>query len=143
MENNYNIVKDILNKEKLNKENKLDNIDSTNIEYKKINHILNIYKTELKNYKYIEYNTINTIPINGYICYINKNFYKKKNAILISIIDNSIFKLTNYSKKRIWYIYINKYFIFYKDKNISKLKSILQEMVDTDFTDLTFLKIDK
>lgn len=100
-----------------------------NLEY-----ILDKFKDELNNYNYINDENIVNIPLGSYIKYISKKSFILKKGFLHEIKDNTIFKL-KYSYKK-WYIYTDKYFIFNKISNSDNFKSILKQLVDSDFNDV-------
>lgn len=110
-----------------------------NIMNEKINNIYKIYKNELKNYVYVEENDILSIPLGSSIKYISKNTLMKKGGFLKEIKDSSILELINPNKKRKWYIYTDKNYIFY-NTNTNKLKDFLQTLVESDFKDLKIKK---
>ena len=97
----------------------------------KINEIIIKYKLELINYKYCDYDNINTIPLGSNIKYISKKNLLKKNGFLKNIKDGSILELINTKKK--WYIYTDKYYIFYKIPCNNSLKNTLQYLLDNNF----------
>jgi len=88
------------------------------------------YKKDLTNYKYCEYNNFQTIPLKCHIKYISKNNFIKKSGYLKEN-KNSIMNLYNGNKN--WFIYTDKYYIFYKLYNKDKLKEYLQNIIDSDF----------
>lgn len=98
-----------------------------------IRNILLKYKDELDNYIYVPEDKLHEIPLKSRIKYISKGSLVPKNGMLRRVDENIILEL--YMGKRKWYIYQNKYYIFYK-KQGSKLKLLLQKMVNNDFNKL-------
>jgi hypothetical protein len=99
-----------------------------------LNKIYITYKTELVNYKYCDNENINDIPKGSHIIYISKNNLLKKSGFLKDIKDNTILELININKKGKWYIYIDQYYIFYKNPGTNSLKNTLKSLVDNNFT---------
>ena len=94
--------------------------------------ILTRYK-KLENYTYIENENISNTPLGSHVYYISTTNLICKSGILISIKCNSIFELMNMYRNRKWYIYTNKNYIFYKVPVRNKFKSILLNLVNSDF----------
>lgn len=97
--------------------------------------ILNKYESELENYKYIEsIEDLENVPIGTYIKYIcKKSIFKKKGGFIRNVKDKSILELNNNLLKRKWYIYIDKYYLFYRVSEKEKLKNLLQKMINSNF----------
>jgi len=93
----------------------------------------NKFKTQLINYKYVEQENINTIPLGTYIKYISKNNLILKGGFLKNIKENEILELFLVNKKK-WFIYTDKYYIFFKIPNHNKLKNSLLDLVNNNFT---------
>ena len=89
------------------------------------------YDSELINYKYCEEDNIKDIPKGSHIKYISKCNLTKKSGFFRTSTNDSIIQL--YFMNRKWYIYTNKYYIFYKTKDHNSLKNILKELVENDF----------
>jgi hypothetical protein len=102
-----------------------------------LNFILN-RNEELKNYKYIEnIEDLENIPGGTYIKYISKNsIFKKKGGFFKNVKDKSIIELYNNYIKKKWYIYADKYYLFYRISQKEKLKILFQEMIDSNFKNL-------
>lgn len=98
---------------------------------KKLCYAIIKYKEQLENYFYVPIDNINSIPNGSYIQYISKKNFTKKNGIFKRIKDSYILEIYIFNYKK--YIYIQHYYIFYKNKLRSSLKSILQNLVDNDF----------
>ena len=98
----------------------------------KIKNIYNKYKLELTNYTYVEQENIINIPLGSYIRYISKNSLNKKSGFLKNIKDSTILELFLVNK-RSWFIYTDKYYIFYKIPKHNSLKSSLLELISKDF----------
>lgn len=75
-----------------------------------IDDILDIYDQELDGYTWIQHYTI---KIGGYIKYFDLNGIKKGFGILVKIDDTHIY-LKNIQINKIYKLYKNKYFFFYK-----------------------------
>jgi hypothetical protein len=102
--------------------------------------ILTIFNNDLKKYKHIENNKINNYISNGsYIIYISNKYnkynnkYLKRKGIVVNIINNIIY-LTNINKTSNWSINIDDYYIFLKIKKSDKLRYMLRELLDSDFS---------
>ena len=109
-------------------DNTCDNTELNKI----IENIFLIYKDKLKNYEYIDSKNIENIPLNTHIIYISKkNNYYKKGGFLKSIKDNEILHLFVSNKN--WFIFINKFYFFYKLKKETLFKMSLQKLVDNNF----------
>jgi len=89
------------------------------------------YKDDLINYKYCSVTDIDSIPLKSNIKYISKNNFIKKNGFLKEIKNSNIMHL--YNSNRNWFIYVDKYYIFYKLHNKNKLKECLQNIINSDF----------
>jgi len=96
----------------------------------RLNFILNKYNNELKNYVYI--NDIRNINEKTSIRYISKNNLIMKNGYFRKYIDPNIIELYINSNK-IWYIYTDKYYFFYKKSNNDVMRDSLQSLVDSGF----------
>jgi hypothetical protein len=96
----------------------------------RLNFILNKYNNELKNYVYI--NDIRNINEKTSIRYISKNNLSIKNGYFRKYIDPNIIELYINSNK-IWYIYADKYYFFYKKSNNDVMRDSLQSLVDSGF----------
>jgi hypothetical protein len=101
---------------------------------------------ELEGFEYIKEDDVINIPVGTRIFYILKdNFFteknKKKSGILVSIQNPEILKLRGGFNAK-WYIYTNKYYIFYKKKIEKKnpLKEILTKLVEEDFKSITSIQ---
>ena len=94
--------------------------------------ILNKYKSELKDYNYINYDDLKNIDPKTKLKYISIYNLCIKNGYLRKYIDPGILELYINSKK-IWYIYINKYYFFYKISKNEKIRDTLKSLVETDF----------
>jgi hypothetical protein len=107
----------------------------------KLQNIYNKYKLELIDYTYVDQENIESIPLGSYIRYISRNSLNKKSGFLKSIKDPTILELFLINKRK-WFIYTDKYYIFYKipKPNHSSLKSSLLELISKDFK---ILKIKK
>jgi hypothetical protein len=92
------------------------------------------YDSELVDYKYCEFDNIIDIPRGTHIKYISKKNLIKKSGFIKDIKDNSILELINVYRKTKWFIYTEKYYIFYKFKNSNSLKGILKQLVDNNFS---------
>jgi hypothetical protein len=90
------------------------------------------YKDVLEGYTYVPEDNIDTIPINSHIQYIEKNNFKKKGGVLKLIRDSCILEIRIFDRGKC-YIYISKYYIFFKKKFRSSLKNTLKDLVDNDF----------
>lgn len=93
----------------------------------------NKFKTQLINYKYVELQNINTIPLGAYIKYISKNNLILKGGFLKNIKENEILELFLVNKRK-WFIYTDQYYIFYKIPVHNKLKNSLLDLVNNNFT---------
>jgi hypothetical protein len=107
-----------------------------------IDYISHTYNDKLKDYIYVEPLSIKTIPLGSSIAYVSKKDFSKKGGFLKSIKDDSILELINSYNKARWYVYTDKYYIFYKVPNRNKLKSALLNLINSDFKDIE-LKISK
>jgi hypothetical protein len=104
-----------------------------------LNEICIKYKSELINYKYCEEDKINDIPRGSHIKYISKKNLLKKGGFLKNIKETTILELFNFNYRK-WYIYTDKYYIFYKIPGSNSLKNTLKNLVDNNFN---IEKIDK
>lgn len=95
------------------------------------------YEKELIDYNYVKSNEIINIPLGCYILYISRNSLYKKGGFLKAIKDKSILELMNVNKKHKWYIYTDQYYIFYKLSNQNKLRDTLQNLLNTNFSEIT------
>ena len=95
--------------------------------------VMDRYKKKLENYTYIENENIGNIPLGSFIYYISINNLMCKSGLLISIKGKSIFQLMNLNRHTKWFIYTDKNYIFYKIPNRNKFKSMLLDLVKTDF----------
>lgn len=118
----------------------IDNVIDNLYEYYKNNNIYNIilinkrldkFTNYLVNTKYIDNNNILETPLGSYIIYITRNSLIKKSGFLVKIISEDIYKIKNYNK--IWIIYTNKYYLFYKEPVRDKLRELLNNLVNNDF----------
>jgi len=91
--------------------------------------ILDKFKNELIDYNYTE--DIINISIGSHLIYISKKNFIKKSGVLKEIKDETILELTIF--KRRWFIYTNKYYIFYKKIVRNKFKKILEDLVKNNF----------
>ena len=105
------------------------------IEQKKLNIINNKYKNEISNFKYID--NVNNLSIGMYIYYIKKTNLNKKSGTIRSIIDNSIIEMINQSKNKIWFIYWNEHYIYYRINKKNCFKEVLKTLLESDFNELT------
>ena len=96
-----------------------------------ITNIISKFKNKLINYQYVEDNDISTIPLNSHIIYICKNSHIQKSGFLRNIKENNILHLSIYNRN--WFIFTNKYYIFYKLKKEDLLKKSLLNLVDNNF----------
>ena len=87
------------------------------------------FKDELEDYIYVD--NIDNLQLSSRILYISKNNLIIKRGILKDKRD-SILVLTGFRK---WYIYTDKYYIFYKNNNYKrdKFKETLKALVDNNF----------
>ena len=108
----------------------------SNIMSNKLDIIYNKYKKELLNYTYVEPENIINIPRGSYIKYFSKNLLNKKGGFLKDIKDISILELFIINKRK-WFIYTDKYYIFYKipihTTLHDTLKSSLMDLIKNDF----------
>jgi hypothetical protein len=107
-----------------------------------IQYISHTYIDKLKDYIYVEPLLIKDIPLGSSIAYVSKKDFSKKGGFLKSIKDDTILELINSYNKARWYVYVDKYYIFYKVPNRNKLKSALLNLINSDFKDIK-LKISK
>jgi len=98
----------------------------------RLNFILNKYEIELKNYVLINDNDIKNINQKTLIRYISRNNLSIKNGYFRKYIEPNIIELYINSKK-IWYIYSDKYYFFYKKSNNDIMRHSLQLLVDSNF----------
>ena len=91
--------------------------------------ILDKLKNELIDYNYTE--DIINIPIGSHLKYVSKKNLVKKSGILKEIKDETILELRVFKTK--WFIYTDKYYIFYKKIVKNKFKKILEDLVKSDF----------
>jgi hypothetical protein len=110
-------------------------MDETSIREK-----LKKYENIISTYKYISEDEISTMNINSHVIYISKVGFKKKSGYLKSIRDTSILEL--YIFGRVWNIYLNKYYIFNRERG-NKIKFFLQKLVNDDFKSLTITPKDE
>lgn len=103
-----------------------------------IDYISNTYNDKLKDYIYVDPSLIKNIPLGSSIAYVSKKDFSKKGGFLKSIKDDTILELINSYNKARWYVYTNKYYIFYKVPNRNKLKSALLNLINSDFKDIKF-----
>ena len=103
------------------------------IEYLQIDHydkiiqdIYLLYPKKLNNYVY-ESNIYN-IPLNTKIMYISKTNNYLKKAILLDIKHKTIIKVYNPYKNIIYYIYCNKYHLFYTDYKKQKKDKLAYDL---------------
>jgi hypothetical protein len=91
--------------------------------------ILDKIKDELIDYNYTE--DILNIPIGCHLKYVSKKNFIKKSGILKEIKDETILELRVFKTR--WFIYTDKYYIFYKKIVKNKFKKILEDLVKNDF----------
>jgi hypothetical protein len=96
----------------------------------KLNIILNKYESELYNYKIID--DLKEIIPKTNIRYISKNNFSIKNGYFRKYIEPNIMELYINSNK-IWYIYTDKYYFFYKKSKNEVFRNSLQKLVDNNF----------
>jgi hypothetical protein len=101
-----------------------------------INYICKTYNNKLKDYIYVDPLLIKDIPLGSSIAYISKKNFSKKGGFLKSIKDDTILELINSYNKSRWYVYTQKYYIFYKIPNRNKLKNALLNLINSDFKDI-------
>ena len=100
-----------------------------------LKNIISKYEDDLIGYIYCENDNISNIPLGSNIIYINKNNFLKKKGTLKNY-RNSILELISRNKKISWFIYIDKFYIFYKEKNNNNFKLFLKELVKDNFNAL-------
>ena len=108
--------------------NRLNEIDNTIKELMPnnyINNIINKYKTELDNYKYID-NIIDfsLLPLKGSIRYINKyDLNLRYGGLLIKVYEknNKWYGLIKKNNNKRYNVLFNNNYIFYRDTNSNKL----------------------
>lgn len=101
----------------------------------KLNIITSKYEVQLNEFVYCDNENIYNIPLGSNIIYIDKNNIVLKKGILKNYKNTDILGLTSRNKVFNWFIYTNKYYIFYKAKT-NNLKLFLKELVKSDFTSI-------
>ena len=95
---------------------------------------LNIINTKYNNYVYLDTNLSNMNMVNLCIkkdvtlIYIRNNKIKK--GKVLRVLSNNIIELSRGKKN--WFIYLNKYIIYYKKENT--LRSMLEDIVNNRFS---------
>ena len=108
-----------------NRLNEIDNMIKELMPNNYINNIINKYKTELDNYKYID-NIIDfsLLPLKGSIRYLNKyDLNLRYGGLLIKVYEknNKWYGLIKKNNNKRYNVLFNNNYIFYRDTNSNKL----------------------
>ena len=92
------------------------------------------YGDKLDNYKFIEVKEYYNIPIGSFLrCISKNNFFIKKGGYLKEVKDISLFAFHTMTRRSVWFLYVNEYYIFIKIPKKDKLKYMLNNLIKSDF----------